>query len=307
MPLLHEIQKSVVEDGTNLGHILLKLRLLASRLGSIGLEEWVRHESEGYVAGSEVPPYRIVGVSYRATFSGPFGSGIKNAPLPQHLVRKFGGAHWVEREIRESISAVEELASNSSENGRFLRIDASDLILLLQGEVYPDYSCVEVTGIVSATAFAGILQVVRARILELTIELEKSIPAAAYVEFGVPDKGVGNDSASVERITQQIVFGNVTTVSGGSGSSFYLSVGEGQNEALLQYLIEFGIPEDDASELVGIMSSEEPLGKEEALGVKAKHWLSNRVAQAAGGAWDVGVTVATKVITEGALRYYGLK
>jgi hypothetical protein len=49
MGLLYEIQTSVVQDGTHLGSVLLKLRLLASRLGSVPLEEWIKHESEGYL------------------------------------------------------------------------------------------------------------------------------------------------------------------------------------------------------------------------------------------------------------------
>ena len=80
MCLLHEIQASIVQDRTDLGSILLKLRLLAARLGSGPLEDWIKHESEGYPRDSEVPSYRIVGVSYRGTFYGPFGTGIKNPP-----------------------------------------------------------------------------------------------------------------------------------------------------------------------------------------------------------------------------------
>lgn len=48
MGLLHEIQSSVVQEGSDIGPILLKLRLLAARLRSDELEEWVKHESEGY-------------------------------------------------------------------------------------------------------------------------------------------------------------------------------------------------------------------------------------------------------------------
>ena len=87
MSLLHQIQESIVQEGSDLGSILLKLRLLASRLGSNLLEEWVKRESEGYPKEIEVPPYRIVPASYRGTFSGPFGSGINNAPIPTYLVK----------------------------------------------------------------------------------------------------------------------------------------------------------------------------------------------------------------------------
>ncbi|MGB1836786.1 hypothetical protein, partial [Marinobacter adhaerens] len=88
MSLLHQIQESVVQEGSDLGSVLLKLRLLASRLGSEVLEEWVKHESEGYPKDAELPEYRVVGVSYRGTFSGPFGAGIQNAQIPPYLIEK---------------------------------------------------------------------------------------------------------------------------------------------------------------------------------------------------------------------------
>jgi hypothetical protein len=84
MSLLQQIQESVVEEGSDLGSILLKLRLLAARLGSDILKEWVKHESEEYPKDAKVPSYRIVGVTYRRTFSGPFGGGINHERSHQY-------------------------------------------------------------------------------------------------------------------------------------------------------------------------------------------------------------------------------
>jgi hypothetical protein len=64
MALLDDIQAAVLEEGSDLGPILLKVRLLAARLGSQPLADWVKHESEGYPADSPLPGYRIIPVSY---------------------------------------------------------------------------------------------------------------------------------------------------------------------------------------------------------------------------------------------------
>ncbi|MFC3570213.1 AbiTii domain-containing protein [Paracoccus simplex] len=77
MGLLRDLQKSLM-NGEDIGPILLKLRYLASRLGSDPLAEWVKYESEGYPNSAEIPDYRVIGVSYQGTFSGPFGSGIRS-------------------------------------------------------------------------------------------------------------------------------------------------------------------------------------------------------------------------------------
>lgn len=307
MSLLHEIQESIVQEEVDLGATLLKLRLLASRLGSDILEGWVKHESEGYPKDVDIPPYRIVGVSYHGTWSGPFGSGINNAPIPPYLIKKFAGDKWVNIEIRESIAAVDQLVKPSSEGNGGLGIDASNLILLLQGKVYKDYSCIDIRAEISPTALAEIRQAVRSRILELTIELEKDIPEAIQVEFGPAGKQQANHE-KVQQISQQIIYGDVTTaVAGGHGSQITFSVGERDTKALIQFLTKSGISEQDATEIANIMESEEPSSVDEPFGEKAKSWIALNIVKAAQGVWDVGISVATKVLSEAALKYYGLK
>jgi hypothetical protein len=57
MGLLHDIQAAVLEDGTDLGPILLKVRLLAARLGSQPLARFqlVRSTALWYSSGLEGP------------------------------------------------------------------------------------------------------------------------------------------------------------------------------------------------------------------------------------------------------------
>lgn len=143
--------------------------------------------------------------------------------------------------------------------------------------------------------------------MELTLELEKSVPDAAKVSFG-PAKGEGIASVeTVEKISQQIIYGNVTTITGGAGSNINVAIDLRDDRALIDFLTEAGIPQGDASKLAIIMASEEPSSLEEPFGEKAKAWLGDNLKKATSGAWGMGITVATKVLTEAALKYYGLK
>lgn len=307
MSLLHEIQESIVQEGAGLGSILLKLRLLASRLGSDLLEDWVKHESEGYPQDIEVPSYRIVNVSYHGTWAGPFESGLNNVPIPPHLIEEYAGKKWVNYEVRESVAAVDELVKNNGERGGLIGIDASNLILLLQGKLYEGYNCIDIKATISRSAFTEIQQAVRNRILELTIELEKAIPEASQVNFGPAGEQKANPE-KVQQITQQIIYGNVTTaVTGGHGSNFMISVGERDTESLIEFLSESGFPEKDATEIANIMESEEPLSVDEPFGEKARKWISTTFVKAAKEIWGISINVATKVLSEAALKYYGLK
>jgi len=307
MSLLSEIQESVVQPDTDTGPILLKLRLLAARVGSVFLEEWVKYESEGYPSDIEVPSYRIIGVSYIGTFFGPFGSGIKNAPISSYLIEKFAGENWTKYRVRESIAAIDDLLASSSNRGCSLEIDASNLILLLQGKIYPDYACSEIRGIISRSALAEIRHSVRNRILELTIQIEKSVPEAAKITFDNPKSKEGLDHEKINQISTQVIYGNVTNITIGKGARFVLSIGKGDKEALIHYLISSGIPEADAKEIAEIFATEEPSGSDEPFGSKAKAWLLDNLKKAVNGTWKIGISVATKVLTEAASKYYGFK
>ena len=306
MSLLHEIQAAVLQEDNDLGPILLKLRLLAARLGSQPLADWVRHESEGYPKGADLPDYRVLPVSYTANFSGPFGSGIKNAPISPYLVQKLAGKQWVEYEMRDSIAEVDALLTNS-EKGGTLGINAADLILLFQGKVYPDYACNSVTGALSRAGLAAIRHSVRSRVLELTIELEKAVPAASEVTLGPPKANASSSSMAATQIAQQIIYGNFTSVSSVGDAHITVQAGERDSVGLAAFLTNSGMREVDARELAELAASEEPESSAEPMGPKVRAWLGENLKKAANGTWKLGISVATEVTKQALLKYYGLK
>ena len=307
MSLLRDIQSSTIESDQGIGPILLKLRLLAARLGSEPLEEWVKYESEGYPEDVELPDYRRIPVSYRGTFFGSFGSTISDVQISGHLIKEYAGDEWINFPIRQSVAAIDDLIKSSSEGGA-LQIDASNLILLLQGKVYKEYACNGVVGTVSRASLVEIQHAVRTRILELTIELEKSVPAAAEVGLERPDKP---DMASTEKVNQiynQVIHGNVTSISSyGAGTNITVPIGKDDKSDFVEFLVSKGLPLADVTEFANIVTSEEPGSLEEPLGSKAKKWLVENIKKAADGTWNVSVSVATQLLTEAALKYYGMK
>lgn len=306
MSLLHEIQSAVLNEGLDLGPILLKLRLLASRIGSQPLADWVKFESEGYINNATVPDYRILPVSYTASFSGPYGTGIQNAPISSYLIEKFAGKQWVKYEMNQSIAAVDELLSSST-NGGSLGINAANLILLLQGKVYPDYSCISVTGNIPRSGLAAIRHSVRSRVLELTIELEKMIPEASVVSLGPADFIASSSTAAATKISQQIIYGNYTSISAvGNGNRIDIAIVERNTQSLKDFLSKSGLTESDASELAKLASDEEPESKSEPMGPKVREWIVKNIKKATNGTWKVGISVATDLIKEALLKYYGL-
>ena len=138
MSLLREIQASVMQEADiDVGRVLLKLRFLASHLGSDLLEEWIKYELDGYPEGIPVPNYRKMRVSYTGMFTNPNGGSLDNVPIPPALIKKYAGERWVTYEMREGIAEIDDLVrSGKNAKGGALQIEVSDLILLLQGKIY---------------------------------------------------------------------------------------------------------------------------------------------------------------------------
>jgi hypothetical protein len=305
LSILREIQASLISDEPNLGSVLLKLRLLAARLGSDILGEWVKHEMSGYPKDIELPDYRIVGVTFKGTFTGAFNSGIKNAQIPTWLVEKHAGDKWVNHRVREGIAAIDDLVSSSKDFGD-LEIDASNLILILQGKVYKGYACNDITGSISRSSLVQIQNEVKSRTLELTIELEKSIPVAAEIVLS-PSKSNTIDKQEVSRIINQTIYGNYTEISNsGAAAQICVTAIKGNSEELVRTLEAAGISKESAAELAVITQSEEPTSTEEPLGKKAKKWLLDNLKKAEDGTWKIGISVATDVIKKSVMGYYGL-
>jgi hypothetical protein len=306
MSLLREIQEAIVDPDKSLGPILLKVRLLADRLGSDQLEEWVKYESEGYPPDIEVPDYRRVEVSYVGNFAN-IAWRYENQQIPPALIKKYAGAAWNPIPMRESISAIDQLL-RSTQDGGTLTIDASNLILILQDKIMDGMQCHAVSGRISLTAVREIESTVRARILELTMRLEKEVPGASEVTIGKSLAPKVDTADKVEQVVNMTVYGSNTVITGtGSHANITISNAQGDLDAVTSELMKVGIPEPAAKEFAQIVACERPESKEQPFGDHAREWLSKHINKALDGTWKIGIGVATKVFEEVALRYYGLK
>ena len=235
MSLLHSIQKSITEQN-KVAPILLQLRVLATKIGSEQLEDWIKFESEGYPDNVAVPNYRKILPSYSASFVGPFYAQIKNAPIPPYLVKKIAGQKWVMMDYKDSISTMEHLISTSQGN---FYIKASDLILLLQDKIYPGYNCVSVSGTCGVSCLLEIQSIVRNRILDFVLQLEKSIPSVADISFDYKIQTIVflDKKEKITQITNQTIYKDCTFAHSNPNSGINISVIKGDKSSLINFLI----------------------------------------------------------------------
>ena len=76
MILLEQLQEAAVDPNSDLGEVLRRCKVLAARLKSPQLEDWLLWESNGYPDDVDLPDYRVWPVVVKGHFAGPFGSEI---------------------------------------------------------------------------------------------------------------------------------------------------------------------------------------------------------------------------------------
>ena len=310
MSLLHEIQASLLDDTTDLGPVLLKLRFFVSRLGSEALEDWVQHEINGYPEDVTVPDYRSASISYSGTFSNGFQT-LNKIAIPEYLIEQHAGKSWLRIDIRDPLSVIDGIVSriSSDKNGhQKYGIPTGNLRLLLQDKLYDDLPMIEMYSEFSPTVFVKIQSAVRAKVLELTLELEKKVPGAVDIVIGAIKDTPKIDAERVSNVAQHLInYGTVTNIhSSGDYAAINVKVARGDKDDLIRALTDGGLPAEDAIEFAEIVGSEEPDRVNRTFGKRAQAWLGEKISKGGAAAWKAGLSVGTELLTKAALKYYDL-
>ena len=302
MTLLQDIQNAAVDAKSDLATLLRKCKLLAARLGSQQLEDWVVWESNGYPDDVPVPEYRAWSLEVRGHFSGPYGSGIRNARIPTTALPKTVRPSYQRYECRQSIASIETMLSTAK--GGTLRVSTGDLALVLGTKVYKYQNCMEAWAEFSANHLVEIANTVRNRILDFSLAVWKEAPTA-----GEPDQASGSkiEAKKVTQIFNTTVYGGSANLVGATtDSTVVFNISTNDFSSLEKILREQGVQSPDLEELKEALQSDPKPATDRALGPKVSSWISRMIKKAADGTWNVGLTAAGNLLSQAITKYYGL-
>lgn len=306
MILLSQIEASLVDDTTPVSTALLKMRLLAARLNSAILEDWVRHEIEGYPDDVDLPDYRKVPI----TFSGTFTNGVRqlnDVPIPSALIMAIAGEDWAYHEFRDGVAVIDEGVRRAREkDGGTYMIDCGNLMPQLTNKVYKGMTCIVAKGIFDSSAFVRVQSTVRSKALDLCLRIERDLPEAAQIHLTTSQhQAPAVESEKVAAIFHQTFNAPVTAISStGVAATISVSVDHGDTASLRKALTATGLTDVEAIELAEIVASEKPEGPDEPFGAKAKTWLAKKASDGATGIWKLGTEVAKDLLKQYLKQYY---
>lgn len=181
MSLLRQIQEAAIDSDVALPTLLRKCMVLASRLGSDEFKHWITHELSGYPDKELLPDYRVLRVHSKGHFSGPFGSGLRNADIPlscvaQELREVLGHSY-----LNQSVAAMESLVKNKK-SGTLEESWNPDIVAHVGQRIYRDMNCMQAWKVIPSSAIVAALDAVRTRILNFVLEIETQNPSAGESE-----------------------------------------------------------------------------------------------------------------------------
>lgn len=171
-----KLLQEVADDSLALSGILMRARLIARRLKSPELNQWLKLELNGYPNSSDLPDYRVVYPRFFGHFNGAFGAATKNVPLStanfpveiRSIVSQFP--------IDQDVAYLEQLLASDTETYHnpqpgYVVEQFRQYSERISGQIL-NY----VDGIFTKPVVVGILHQIRTRLLELLIELSDQYP-----------------------------------------------------------------------------------------------------------------------------------
>ena len=303
MSLLREIQEAAIDNNVELPTLLRKCKVLAARLGNEGLSNWVDSELNGYSDIDDLPDYRILNVNSKGHFSGPFGSGLRNADIPLICIEEKFRENLAHSYMMEAIASLEALV-DKSDGGTAQEPWPPDLVAYVGQGIYENMNCMQAWKVIPITAIIAALDAVRNRILSFVLEIEAEAPDAGEA----PLHSNPLPQEKVNQIFNTYISGNVQNVSTGGQNftqSAQITVTKGDFESLANYLQSHGVTIEDVKELKDAIDEDEKAGHGSEMGPRKLSWMAKMYNKIKSGAWKIGSSVATKVLTEGMNDYLG--
>ena len=302
MTLLEDIQNAAIDSQSDLGTLLRKCKLLAARLGSQPLEEFLLWESNGYPDDVEVPDYRIWSLEVKGHFAGPFQSGLRNAPVPLACIPEKERESYERYKCRYSIASIEVMLEKCKTGN--VQVSTGDLLLVLGTNVYEHQNCIQAWAEFGTSHLVELLNVVRNRILDFALALWKEAPMAGDAHDG--------DTKLVEskRVTQifntKIYSGSANILGTVDSSINEINVGINDLLSVERVLKEKGLEEQDLVELRTAVDIDGQLKVNNGFGPKISSWIAKMMGKAADGSWNIGLGAAGNLLSQVIAKYYGL-
>lgn len=204
--LLRKIQDAALDPSTDLPSLLRMCMVLASRLRNDTFKAWVDAELNGYKSGEPLPDYRVFSVTSEITLHNPFqGTGTLQVPRSA-AIKAFGKEDVDDYFMARILQNVAEIAALIEDPGDGnLSIPWSMEAAARVAPFMSEWTALSARKVIGQQRLVGILDVVRTRVLKMSLELEETDPTLG-------EGGPADSSKPTEERVEQIVHQTINIV-----------------------------------------------------------------------------------------------
>jgi len=294
MGFLREIQNDAAGSHTDVATLLMKCKLLAARLRSDGFAFWVDLELRGYPEEQAVPDYRTLVTGWWAQFIGA-GMHVPRTPIPEGVFPVNLREWYRSTPIRDGIAAIAACTS-----GRGIRFEHPELVPCIQGAMYPTLNCVEVWSEISSHSYLQLVSMVRSRILDFVIDLERENPDAG--EASPNSKPIAEDKLQPLVNNYFGPVGNIAQASHGFNQTATLGLQPGDLASLKSFLLSEGMENQDVEALEKAVKAD---GK--SIGPRVREWIGGISMKMGTTALEIGKGLTVQVVLAAIKSHYNIK
>jgi len=299
--LISKIINELVDEKVSLTSPLLKIKVLASRIGNEELSAWVELELNGYNSYEELPEYRIASAQIFGTYVIGYNQ-ISRAPI---LIE---GLQKDQQELLKKnyfMNGVQSLESFLGEDKVFATQVPALLIKIIEKSIVdmgnPYYTLINCRLETSINKVINCLAIIRSKLLNFMLEIEKKFGLNIEIQELIKQSEVMNNLIS------NTIIGDGNFVSTGDKNKIEASVKvfKGNKESISEELESQKVEKKDIEELLFVLDQEKPDPIKRKFGTKVNAWIGRMINKSLEGTWQVGITTAGNILSNIIWKYYG--
>lgn len=234
MTLLRQIQDAAIDSSTSLPTLLRKCKVLSSRLGSDEFKRWIDCELSGYPDSNDLPDYRVLDVTSKGHFIGPYGHELRNTDIPTFNIPEEIRETMERCYLTQPVAALEMLVSGSVKDNLEEPWNPN-LVAYLGKKIYTSMKCMQAWKVIPRSGVVAAIDAVRTRVLNFVLEIEAQNPSAG-------EAAPNTNPVPMEKVSQiftTFITGNVQNLAPGSSNVSQTATYTDQtNQEVLQKLAE---------------------------------------------------------------------
>jgi hypothetical protein len=196
--LVEQIQADAINEANSVSSLLRKVKLAASKLQLVEVNDWVDKELNGYY-GFEVPQYRSI-------HGQPVGKLAHGGWLPIQIPEVHDTISAVS--LRDPIREIEQLLDSAKNGKDLIHQYPIDAVVQLNG--FLNEQMIEAGVKFQATTLVGILDRVRTLVLEWALDLERAGVRGEGLQFNREERQkAGSTHIQIGTFSGNLTAGNV--------------------------------------------------------------------------------------------------